>query len=158
LPVLQGVPFAAGGLVHRPVAGLHDPGVVHGPLAVQTTGFEPTHAPSLQEQVWSQRFVPVQGVPFGAAGLLHCPVAGLHDPATAQTPWAWHVTGVPPQVPLLHWSFVVQALPSLQLVPLGWSGFEQVPVDGEHVPTPWHWSSAVQTTGFEPTHAPDWHV
>jgi hypothetical protein len=34
------------------------------------------------------------------------------------------------------------------------AGLEHVPVDGSHVPATWHWSEAVQTTGFEPTHVP----
>src|SRR5262249_34970930 len=34
------------------------------------------------------------------------------------------------------------------------SGFEHVPLAGSQTPATWHWSSAVQTTGFVPTHAP----
>jgi hypothetical protein len=52
----------------------------------------------------------------------------------------------------------VQALPSLHVVPLAAIGFEQAPVDVLHVPAVWHWSEAVQFTGFEPTQAPDWQV
>ena len=48
-------------------------------------------------------------------------------------------------------------LPSLHAVPFGAAGFEQ-PVAGSHVPTTWHWSLAVQTTGLEPVHTPAWHV
>src|SRR5262249_35727137 len=33
---------------------------------------------------------------------------------------------------------------------------EQVPVAGSHVPAVWHWSDAVQTTGFVPTQVPAW--
>jgi hypothetical protein len=40
----------------------------------------------------------------------------------------------PPQTPLVQLSFAVQALPSLQVVPLGAAGFEQSPVAGEQVP------------------------
>ena len=43
-----------------------------------------------------------------------------------QTPWRWHASlgapqtvGVPPQVPLLQWSSVVQPLPSSQVVVSG---------------------------------------
>jgi hypothetical protein len=42
------------------------------------------------------------------------------------------------QVPLLHASPVVQALPSLQDVPFGAFGLEQAPLDGSHVPATWH--------------------
>jgi hypothetical protein len=52
----------------------------------------------------------------------------------------------------------VQALPSLQDVPLVAMGFEQAPVEGSHVPATWHWSDAVHVTGFEPTQVPDWQV
>jgi len=40
----------------------------------------------------------------------------------------------PPQTPPVQLSFPVQALPSLQVVPLGAFGFEQRPVAGEQVP------------------------
>src|SRR5438874_759617 len=33
-----------------------------------------------------------------------------------------------------------------------------MPVDGLHVPTSWHWSWAVQVTGFVPVQVPAWHV
>ena len=49
---------------------------------------------------------------------------------------------------------LVHALPSLHDVPSGAVGFEQAPVVGLHTPTAWHLSLAVQTTGFEPVHAP----
>jgi hypothetical protein len=49
-------------------------------------------------------------------------------------------------------------LPSLHVVPLAAVGFEQVPVDGLHVPAAWHWSLAVQVTGFEPVQAPFSHA
>ena len=74
-------------------------------------------------------------------------------------PLALQVVGTEPrQTPLEHWSFVVAALPSLQAVPLALNGFEQTPVAVLHVPTVWHWSRAVQTTGFDPVHMPDWQV
>jgi len=41
---------------------------------------------------------------------------------------------VPVQVPDRHVSVCVQALPSLQAVPFGAFGFEQVPVAGSQVP------------------------
>ena len=33
-------------------------------------------------------------------------------------------------------------------------GFEHIPVIGSQVPAAWHWSSAVQVTGLDPTHMP----
>ena len=52
----------------------------------------------------------------------------------------------------------MQALPSLQELPLGLAGLEQVPVAGLQVPASWHWSEAEQVTGFEPVQAPAWQV
>jgi hypothetical protein len=55
-------------------------------------------------------------------------------------------------------SAVVQALPSLQLVPSAIGGFEQIPVEVLQVPCVWHWSGAGQTTGFAPVQTPPWQV
>jgi len=52
----------------------------------------------------------------------------------------------------------VQAFPSVHAVPFASAGFEQVPLAGSQVPTPWHWSLAVQAAGLDPLHVPDWHV
>jgi hypothetical protein len=65
------------------------------------------------------------------------------------------VTGVPVQVPFWHVSLVVHVFPSLQPVPLGAGGFEQVPF--VHVPATWQASRAVQVTGV-PVQVPFWHV
>ena len=46
----------------------------------------------------------------------------------------------------------------VQAVPFGALGFEHVPFAGLHTPATWHWSLAVQTTGFPPAHMPVWHV
>jgi len=51
-------------------------------------------------------------------------------------------------------SVCVQALPSLQALPLAFAGFEHVPVVGEQVPAVWHWSEAVQRTGLLPVQTP----
>jgi hypothetical protein len=64
----------------------------------------------------------------------------------------------PVQVPFWQASVWVQALPSLQVVPLDAVGFEQAPVLGLQVPATWHWSLAVHVIGFEPAHVPLWHV
>jgi hypothetical protein len=100
----------------------------------------------------------LQLVPFGALGLEQVPVTGLHTPAWWHWSSAVQVTAVPPHVPLVHTSPVVHALLSLQEVPFGAAGFEHVPVAGLHVPTVWHASPAVQTTGLDPAQVPDWHV
>ncbi len=70
-----------------------------------------------------------------------------------------HDTGLlPVQVPFWQVSVCVQALPSLQAVPLAaLVADEQVPVDGLHVPATLQ-VPAVQVTGLEPTQAPPWQV
>src|SRR5438874_2685954 len=96
-------------------------------------------------------------MPFAFAGLEHTPVEGLQVPAVWHWSWAVQTTGlVPVQMPAWQESAWVQALPSLQGVPFDFAGLEQVPVDGLQVPAVWHWSWAVQTTGFLPVQMPAW--
>ena len=72
---------------------------------------------------------------------------------------AVHTTGfVPVHTPDRHLSVRVQVSPSLQLVPSGLLGFEQVPVAGSQVPALWQASLAVHERGLEPTQLPDWQV
>ena len=49
-------------------------------------------------------------------------------------------------VPERQVSVRVQALASLQAVPLGAVGFEHTPVAGSHVPATWHASEAIHAT------------
>jgi hypothetical protein len=67
------------------------------------------------------------------------------------------VTAVPVQTPAWQVSPVVQALPSVHVVPFVITGLEQTPVDGSHVPATWHWSLAVQVT-VVPPQRPAWQV
>ena len=64
----------------------------------------------------------------------------------------------PVHVPAWQVSVWVQASPSEHAEPFGAVGFEHNPVPGLHVPARWHWSLAVQVTGLEPVHVPDWQV
>src|SRR5213592_788671 len=66
--------------------------------------------------------------------------------------------GVPVQTPALQTSPSVLASPSLQGVPSGVTGFEQVALSGSQTPASWHWSWAVQTTGLTAVHVPPWQV
>src|SRR2546429_146803 len=123
------------------------------------TGLEPVQVPFSHVSVCVQALPSLQVVPLGAAGLEHCPVDGLHVPATWHWSEAVQVTGLEPaQAPLWQVSVCVQALPSLHVVPSVFDGFEQVPLEGSHVPATWHWSEAVQVTGLLPVHAPLWQV
>ena len=97
----------------------------------------------------------LQDAPSFLVGLLQKPVA------VSQTPSTWHwseapqITGeAPVQVPAWQLSAWVHALPSLHVEPLDLFGLLQMPVPELHVPTSWHWSTALQTTGLAPTHLP----
>ena len=158
LPSLHVVPFAAAGLEQEPEAGSQVPATWHWSLAEHVTGFDPVHVPLLHESVWVHALPSVQAVPSGAAGFEHVPVPGLHVPAAWHWSLAVQVTGfVPVHVPLWQESLCVHALPSLHAVPFVATGFEHAPVLGLQVPAAWHWSLAVQVTGFAPVHAPFWH-
>jgi hypothetical protein len=81
----------------------------------------------------------LQAVPFGLFGFEQFPVLGSQVPAV----WHWsgvgHCRAVPAvQTPSWQASLWVQALLSVQAVPLGLIGFEQAPVEELHDPTSWH--------------------
>jgi len=158
-PSLHAVPFALFGFEQTPVPVSQVPTSWHWSRAVQTTGFEPVQAPDWHVSVCVQALPSLHAVPFALFGFEQTPVPVLHVP----TSWHWsravQTTGFEPvQVPDWHVSLCVQAFESLHAVPFALFGFEQTPVPVLHVPTSWHWSKAVQTTGFEPVQVPDWHV
>jgi hypothetical protein len=119
----------------HPVAGAQLSAVqaiVSSQLSVPFPGWQD---PALHASPSVQALESLHCVPFGALGLEHTPVVVLHVPAT----WHWsdavHTTGLPPaQAPAWHVSVWVQALASLQVVPLGALGFEHWPVAVLHVP------------------------
>jgi hypothetical protein len=51
---------------------------------------------------------------------------------TCPVPQLAPLVTVPPQVPLVHWSLLVQGLPSLQVVPLAWLVHAEVDTLGLH--------------------------
>ena len=137
----------------------------HSSGAVQTTAAPGTHWPFASQWSPPSALAPVQaspsehGAPLGFAGCEQVPVCGLHVPAS------WHSSGAvqTTAAPGTHWPFAsqwsppsapVQALPSEQDVPLGFTGLEQAPVCGSHVPASWHWSEAVQVTAVPPVQMP----
>ena len=135
LPSLQLEPSLLAGLVQAPVVGLQVPAEWHWSLAVQVFGLAPVHVPATQVSVWVQALPSLQLVPSVFAGLEQAPLVGSQVPAL----WHWsdaaQVFGLAPvQVPETQVSLWVQALPSLQLVPSVFAGFEQTPVDVLHVP------------------------
>jgi hypothetical protein len=121
LPSSHAVPFGFGvAAEHTPDCGLHTPAAKHGiPGAGQTTGFEPAHTPAAHVSVWVQPLPSLHIVPSGFAGNAQRPVCG------AQVPAVWHAPGAPQTIgfapthtPLWQVSLVVQALPSLHVVPV----------------------------------------
>jgi hypothetical protein len=136
---LHVVPFGRDGLEQVPVAGLHVPAAWHWSEAVQVTVDPAVHTPAVHVSLESQRLPSLQAVPSATVGFEHCPVAGLHVPAT----WHWSdatQTTLPPAVhtPAWHASFRSHGLPSLQAVPLVAVGLEHWPVLGLHAPATWH--------------------
>src|SRR5437870_6020965 len=122
-------------------------------------GFEPVQVPLWQVSVRVQALPSLHAVPLLAFGLEHWPVAVLQVPATWHWSEAVQTTGLlPVQVPLWQVSVGVQALPSLQAVPLLAFGLEHWPVPVSQVPATWHWSSALQTTGLAPVQVPLWQL
>jgi hypothetical protein len=159
LPSLQVVPLALAGLEHTPVVGLQVPASWHWSLAVQTTGLLPVHVPLWQVSLCVQALPSLQVAPSGAFRFEHAPVRGLQVPATWHWSLAVQTTGLlPVHAPLWQVSLCVQALPSLQVAPLALAGLEHAPLAASQVPTSWHWSLAVQTTGLVPVHVPFWQV
>jgi|HubBroStandDraft_6_1064221.scaffolds.fasta_scaffold1031985_1 hypothetical protein len=115
----------------------------------------PVHVPPVHTSLDVQALPSLQAVPSASAGLLHTPVAGSQDPM----PWHWsscvQTIGFDPvQVPFKQVLVCMHALAPLQAVPSVMFGFVHAPVDGLHTPATWHWSSAVQTTGFVPVQTP----
>jgi hypothetical protein len=113
----------------------------------------------MQASVCVQASLSLHVVPSGAAGFEHVPDEGSHVPATWQGSDAAHVTGFDPvHVPLKQASVCVQASLSLQDMPSGAAGFEQIPVAGLHVPATWHESEATQVTVLPAVQMPSWQV
>src|SRR5262245_42912381 len=65
---------------------------------------------------------------------------------------------LPVHTPPWQESLCVQALLSLQPVPLAFGGFEHTPVAESQVPATWHWSDGVHTTGLLPVQVPAWQA
>jgi hypothetical protein len=130
--------------VQQPEVGAYQ--LVHTPL----THASPVHAsPSLHElallltcaQDPAEHTSSVQGLPSleqdAVLFVWTQPVAGLQE-SLVHGLLSSQLMAVPAHVPPVHWSPDVQALASLQLVPLVAVGFEHTPVDVLHVPTTWH--------------------
>src|SRR5439155_1686507 len=96
-------------------------------------------APAWQESLWVQASPSVQAVPFGLSGLEQAPLAGSQTPARSEERSVGKTRGFgPAQAPAWKESLWVQASPSVQAVPFGLSGLEQVPFVGSQTPAMWH--------------------
>jgi hypothetical protein len=161
-PSLHWVPFGfSGPTPHTPVAWSQVPGSWHSSVAVQVTGLVPVHVPAWQLSTWVQGLPSLHWVPFGFSGPNpHTPVAWSQVPGSWHSSVAVQITGlVPVHVPAWQPSTWVQRSPSLQGVPLGFSGaFSQFPEVGSQVPGSWQASGAAQITGLPPAQAPDWQL
>src|SRR5262245_2433875 len=137
LPSLQLVPLGLAGFEHTPVCGSQVPALWHWSAAVHSTAV-PTQAPASQLSACVQAFPSLQLEPLGLAGFEQRPVCGLEVRASWHWSEAVHSMAVPTKAPASQLSPCVQALPSLQLEPLGLAGFEHIPVSGSQVPAVWH--------------------
>jgi len=155
---LQGVLAGATGFEQVPLAGSQAPALWHWSVAGQVLRFAPVHTPPWQLSVGVQASPSLQVVPLGAlVPPTQVPVLGLQVPGVWQTSGALQRIGVPMvQMPSVQMSPWVQALPSLQVVPLAAGGFEQAPVAWSvQIPTMWQTSRAVQLFGPPPVQMPD---
>jgi hypothetical protein len=117
-----------------------------------------TQTPAVHMSPLVQLLPSSQPLPSAFVGFVHAPVDGSQLPPLWHWSSATQVTVVPEQFPPWHASAVVQALPSLQVVPSALLGFEHVPFAGSHDPAAWHWSCATHVTGFPPWQSPAWQV
>ena len=90
----------------------------------------------------------LQVLPSALAGVEQTPVAGAQVPASWQSSIARHTTGLEPtHLPAAHASLLVQAEPSLQVVPSKTGDALHLPVERSHTPTLQASSSWLQLTG-----------
>src|SRR2546430_14707896 len=82
------------------------------------------------------------------ARLLHAPYPDSQVPGAWHWSAAVHTTGfAPTQAPAWQVSLCVQAVASLQLVPLGLAGLLQAPDAGVQTPAGWDWAAGGDTSG-----------
>jgi hypothetical protein len=93
------------------------------------------HRPAAHASPVVQRFPSSHADPSALGIVVQTPVAGLQTPASWQTPVAVHTTGAAPtQIPPVHASICVQALPSSHGVPSARAVTPQMPVAGLQAP------------------------
>jgi hypothetical protein len=134
-------PLAFGGFEQVPLAGSQVPASWHVSDAAHCfVVVDEPQRPLWQVSPLVHALPSLQRVPLAFAGFEQVPLAG------SQVPGSWHwsdaghcfVVVGEPQTPPWQVSLLVHALPSLQVVPLAFAGFEQVPLAGSQVPVSWH--------------------
>jgi predicted membrane protein len=152
----QCVPAGLGVCVTPPV--MSQASAVHGFPSSSSGGVPGTQVPVALQTSAPSHALPFEQLVPAETGVWLTPVTGSH--ASAVHGLLSSVAGGVPgeHVPDEHVSEPLHTVPSGHGVPSGLDGFEQVPVAGLQVPASWHWSLAVQTTGFAPVHVPAWHA
>jgi hypothetical protein len=122
----------------------------------QITADPPTQAPPWQVSPALHPLPSLHAVPSAFDVYTHSPVAGLQFPASWHASGALHGTDADPvHAPAWQVSVCVHAFPSLHVVPSGFGGCVQLPVDGSHVPASRHWfGEKMQIVWLAPRHAP----
>jgi hypothetical protein len=151
-PSLHAVPSGAGTLPQVPVAGLQLSVVQTSPSSHTTA--VPVQVPPTHWSAVVQRLPSLHAVPFATGMLPQAPVPGLQASVVQALPSS-HATAVPVQLPLVHWSAVVQRFPSLHAVPFAAGTLVQVPVPGLQLSVV-QGSASSQTTGV-PAQVPATH-
>ncbi len=114
-PSLQRVPLATATKLHRPLAALHV-SLVQALLSLHTKAV-PTQAPDLHASPTVHSLLSSQLTPSLTGLYTQAPLVELQLSAVHAKP-SLHTLAVPRQLPLWHMSLLVQALPSVQVLPL----------------------------------------
>lgn len=156
------MPFGLGTAEQAPVAGAQVPVLQSSVNELQSTAVPGWQAsvPGLHVSLPLQALLSSQSASFAQP---QPPELTVHPPGSLQLSVvhgmpSLHTRAGPPQVPFVHVSGVVQASPSLHVVPFVLFGFEQIPVPVAQVPGLWHWSGAGHTTGDPATQLPVWQL
>jgi len=140
LASLHSVPFSRAMARQEPLSGLQLP-TLHASVSVEQSVAIPLQVPSVQLSCVVQRLPSLHSVPLVRAMALQLPFAGLHEPMLQALVSDEQSTVVPPQMPLVQWSEVVQASWSSHGVPFSSGVPLHCPVSGLQEPVthepPW---------------------
>jgi hypothetical protein len=109
-----------------PVPALQTPDL-QGALRLEQSFGVPPQAPAVHWSPVVHALPSLHVVPLSRGTAAQLPVWVLHVPTLHALSRLEQSTGLPPHVPPVHWSPVVQRLPSLHVVPLVTARFAQLP-------------------------------